>query len=199
MSTNTLILVGLSALLLFWAVGAHNRLVRLSNAVAAEHGPIDAHLRLRHLVLEQLAQMCQPLGVAAPITASVRAMQMALEALRARPSSVRELARLIDAHDRIDRELVALWSSQALQQAGASDPGFRQAALAWLDLQSRLAQLIGPHQDSVRAFNDAVAEFPAVLVARLAGLKPLPALDALERGQASDSARAFASIRTSGR
>ena len=192
MSTNTLILVGLSALLLFWAVGAHNRLVRLSNAVAAEHGPIDELLRLRQQVLEQLALMCQPLGLAAPLAACVHAMQGALDAIRVRPSSARELARLLDAYERLDRELAALWSSQALLQAGSSEPGFRQAALAWLDLQGRLAQLSGPHQASVRVFNDAVSEFPAWLVARLAGLKPLPALDALERGQASEAARTFA-------
>jgi LemA protein len=84
---STTACVALLALLLFWAVGAHNRLVRLNHVVAACHEPIDAQLRLRQQVLKQLLQMSRSFESAAALTASLAAMQVAIDALAQRPSA----------------------------------------------------------------------------------------------------------------
>ncbi|MEI7786556.1 MAG: LemA family protein [Betaproteobacteria bacterium] len=178
MSTQTLLLVILAAVLFFWAVGAHNRLVRLSNAVAAEHEPIDAHLRARAQLFEQwlaLADLLQP-EERAPLEQSLEALRSALGALRQRPSSARELHRLIDAGQRCERERAALCALPQVQQLAAVDPGWRQAMSQLQELDERFAALAQAHRASVQQFNEAVCEFPALLVARMVGLKPLPDL-----------------------
>ena len=47
MSTTSLVSLVVFALLLFWAVGAYNRLVRLKNVIANAFGQIDVQLKRR--------------------------------------------------------------------------------------------------------------------------------------------------------
>ena len=47
MTTGQIVLIATAALLLFWGVGAYNRLVSLRAAMAAAWSPIDAQLRRR--------------------------------------------------------------------------------------------------------------------------------------------------------
>ena len=55
MSTSRIVFAALSALLLFWGVGAYNRLVSLRSAVTAAWAPIDAQLRRRQALAFDLA------------------------------------------------------------------------------------------------------------------------------------------------
>lgn len=176
MSTETLLLIGLAALLLFWAVGAHNRLVRLSNAVAAEHQPIDAHLRSRLQLLGQWLDLAErlPMEQRAALSRAIQAQRSALDALCQRPSSARELSRLVQACAQCERERFALCALPQAQQLAATDPGWRQASQALQDTDERFEQSAQAYRHSVQQFNEAVAEFPALLIARLVGLKPLP-------------------------
>jgi LemA protein len=43
-----------AAVLLFWVVGAHNRLVRLRGAIAAAFAPVDVEFASRQALLRQL-------------------------------------------------------------------------------------------------------------------------------------------------
>ncbi len=181
----------LLALLLFWAVGAHNRLIRLNHVVAACYEPIDAQLRLRQQVLQQLLQMSRSLEPAAALAASVAAMQGAIDALAQRPSAAAPLERVLKAHRQLDLSLAELWVCAQLSQHAGSDPAFAQAAQALDHVQDRLALLIEPHQSSVSAFNQAVQEWPARLLVPLSSLKPLPSLQPLAQGVAAQAWRAF--------
>eukprot|EP01041_Mallomonas_annulata_P036229 gene36229-59288_t len=53
MSSDTLIYIALGAVLVFWAVGAYNRLIGLRNDIAARFVPVDTQLQLRHGLLRQ--------------------------------------------------------------------------------------------------------------------------------------------------
>ena len=48
MTTPQLIGAVLAAVLLFWTVGAYNRLVRLRGAIVRQFAPVDAQFRARH-------------------------------------------------------------------------------------------------------------------------------------------------------
>jgi LemA protein len=56
MSTQSLILIAVFALLLFWAVGAYNRLVRLKNLIANAFGQIDVQLKRRYDLIPNLVE-----------------------------------------------------------------------------------------------------------------------------------------------
>lgn len=177
---GTTVCVALLALLLFWAVGAHNRLVRLNHAVVACHHPIDAQLRLRQQVLRQLLQMSRCLEPSAALGASLAAMDAAIDALAQRPSAAAALERLLAAQGQLDSDLSELWV--CAQHSEHADPAaFAQAAQALDPIDERLALLIEHHQSSVSAFNQALQEWPARLLAPLSSLQILPSLQILVR------------------
>ncbi len=178
MDSSTLTLIAVTALLVFWAVGAHNRLVRLSNAVAAEHAPIDAHLRERQQVLAQWLQLTETLAQPerAALVRAVDARAQAIDALGQRPSSARDMARLIEACQELERQRIALCDSPQGREIAQTDPGWHHADLALQALDVRFEALAQAHRRSVVQFNEAVDEFPAWLIARAAGLKRLPDL-----------------------
>jgi LemA protein len=180
MDSLSLTLIAATALLVFWAVGAHNRLVRLSNAVAAEHAPIDAHLRERQQLLAQWLQLTEPLAQPeqAALARAVDAHAQAIDALAQRPSSARDMARLIEACQQLERHRIALCDSPQAREFAQTDPDWQQADLALQALGVRFEALAQAHSHSVAQFNEAVDEFPAWLVARVAGLKRLPDLAA---------------------
>jgi LemA protein len=178
MEPLSLTLIALAALLVFWAVGAHNRLVRLSNAVAAEHAPIDAHLRERQQVLATWQALTPALAQPerAALTQALEAQAQAIDALARRPSSARDMARLIEACQQLERHRLALCDLPQAREIAQTDPAWSQAELALQALGIRFEALVQAHQDSTSRFNEAVDEFPAWLIARAVGLKRLPDL-----------------------
>jgi LemA protein len=180
MDSSSLTLIAVTALTVFWAVGAHNRLVRLSNAVAAAHTPIDAHLRARQQMLAQWLQLTEALAPPerAALVRAVDAQAQAIDALGQRPSSAREMARLIEAWQQLERQRMALCESPLGREIAQTDPGWHHAELGLEALAVRFEALVQAHRHSVEQFNQAVDEFPAWLIARAAGLKRLPNLAA---------------------
>ena len=54
MTSSHIVGAVLAAVLLFWAVGAYNRLVRLRAAIVRQFVPVEEQFRLRHALLLQL-------------------------------------------------------------------------------------------------------------------------------------------------
>ena len=85
--------LAVGAVLVFWMVGAYNRLVALRNAIGAAWAQVDEQLQRRRLVLESMAQALRP-GLAeepAALEALLGALlqvQAAADAVRARPAHI---------------------------------------------------------------------------------------------------------------
>ena len=191
MSTDTLLQFALVALLVFWAVGAHNRLVRLKNAVGQAYAAIDAHLRERQVLLSRLLDgepRPEP-DLHAQFALACRAVQAAMDQARQRPSGGAEAAALQAAERQLDERLAQLWQSPALREAAGFEGGLRELVIELARLDDRTDIVAQPYNQAVQAFNEAVQEFPAWLVARLAGLKPLPGLNFGEHVAARQAAR----------
>lgn len=191
MSTEMLIQTFLGVLLVCWGVGAHNRLVRLKNAVGKEFVHIDTQLRLRHELLASLIEardrwdpaLCEGLD------AAVRAWRHALEQARLQPSGGPQALALQQADQAVDEQLARLWQCPRTQAAVAAEPLLRQAVVDLVQLGSRLEVVAEPYNLAVATYNEAAREFPAWLIARLASLKPLPALHLGQHPSARDAAR----------
>ena len=56
MTVTHLVLIAVGALLVFWAVGAYNRLVRLKNTIANAFGQIDVQLKRRYDLIPNLVE-----------------------------------------------------------------------------------------------------------------------------------------------
>ena len=191
LSTDTLISIVLGALLVFWAVGAHNRLVRLKNAVTKAYEQVDAQLQQRQELLARWLAGAGGLDEthATELAEASRLMQAAMDLARQRPATAAPALALQAAEHRVDAELAALWQSPDLQQLVPADADLRQLVLDLVQLESRLELMAEPYNQAVQSFNEAAQEFPAWFMARLAGFKPLPGLVLGQQGAARDVAR----------
>ena len=168
MSTGTIVSMAIVAVLLFWVVGAHNRLVAMRSQIVALFAPLDAQLRQRHLLLREQAQSLAGSvpGVRGDLDALHAALSQAEAACnhaRSRPGAVGAVAALRLAEDVLlgtRARLVAQWHGHP----ALADSGARLAANeAALEFARRR------FNEAVAEYNDAVRQFPTWLVAALFG------------------------------
>ena len=131
-------------------------------------------------MLAQWLQMTETLAQSerAALVRAVDARAQAIDALGQRPSSARDMARLIEACQQLELQRIALCDSPQAREIAQTDPGWQHTDLALQALDGRFEALSQAHRAAVGQFNEAVDEFPAWLIARAAGLNRLPDLTA---------------------
>jgi len=185
MSTGRLVLGALVALLVFWAIGAYNRLVRLRNAVIAAWAPVDSALRRRQALAIELAELLQAAerdvidadGRAAlqAVLAATRQAQAAAEHVQVRPVHAGAVHSLGLAEQVLDGALRPLRSLLDARPSLLEEPtrGERVPALlsALHEADAQLAFVRRLFNEAVAAFNDAVGEWPTRLIAGAFGFR----------------------------
>jgi len=183
-----------AALLLFWAIGAYNRLTRLRARVRQAFAALDEQL-LRQIVWVQSCLpesmrgvQTSPIELQDEVTAAwVRLLgasdQFAAALARARAEavvSVSAMAGLVLAHE----ALRTAWAG-ALAQAVPADavPSAERLQSRWLRLLHQSLPLRTAFNEAVQAHNRAIAQFPAALVARLSGFRPAGAAVRLDESR----------------
>jgi len=168
-STQLAFLIG-AAVLLFWAVGAYNRLIGLRNALVRSFAPVDEQFRHRHALLLRLADTLAPALAGAPqsldaLRAACSQAEAACGRVRARPGALGTTTSLRLAED-ILAEARARLPAPALADAGLAG---LNAELAAGD--TTLAFARRGYNDCVDAYNRAVRQFPTWLIAGLFGFR----------------------------
>lgn len=153
-----------AALLLFWVVGAYNRLARLRSSVVVALAVLETHLRRYVSLAEDACAMAQHphesglQGAASQLTA-------ALNVVRLRPLDNGASAALRAALGVLEQAWQRMLDASLPQEASAWGDQWQQitlrADMAREDLRQAVAQ-----------YNAAVSEFPAVIVAWFFGFKP---------------------------
>ena len=164
------------AVLVFWAVGAYNRLIALREAVAKAFVAVDAQVQQRHELLLQWAQGLHAMLDRAPslyeaVLMACTQLQSACDGLRARPStgSAATSLRLAEealsaARQRLQAELLA-----------------RQQRLSGLEIEINTEQLAAADTTlafarsqfnaATKTYNEAIRQFPTRLVASAFGFQ----------------------------
>ncbi|MEI6734488.1 MAG: LemA family protein [Comamonadaceae bacterium] len=148
-----------AAVLLFWAVGAYNRLVRLrSQGIAA------------FTVLEGLLNQFAPLaGSDAPdldaLAACADQFRVALKMCRSQPLHGPAIAALTMTYE----TMCLCWSRQRQLAPVRGLPALPQR---WDQLVAQTEMARSEFNGAVARYNAAVNQFPAVLLARLFGFRP---------------------------
>ncbi|MBS0447842.1 MAG: LemA family protein [Proteobacteria bacterium] len=175
MSKTQIAYCAIAALLVFWAVGAHNRLVRLRSALVQQFGPFSEQCAQRHALLQQQVDALLPvLPAATPRIDSLRAaclqVQAACQHARARPGAAGAITSLRLAED-------------ILAEARARLPVQRVVGAELPELSRDLAQVDTTlvfarrqFNDAVQAYNDAARQFPTRLISALFGFRAAGAL-----------------------
>jgi LemA protein len=162
----------LAAVLLFWMIGAYNRLVALRNAISAAFGQIDEQLRRRQLLLQALAEALRPamaadLSALDALGAAVQQVQAAADATRPRACSAAAAASLAVAEgvlsSALARWLLSVEQHQELRER--EDVALRIAELRDIDIKLGFGRQL--FNDASLTYNRAVNQFPTSLLTPL--------------------------------
>jgi LemA protein len=182
------------AVLLFWFVGAYNRLVRLRTAVLQAYSTLDAALS-KQLDFVQASITATPrpdapmqdiLSSIAPLQAATTQLATLLGATRRHPLDAGGMAALATAL----QVLISAWQRQhpdavmvfdadgTLSRPVPLQPGPAAAAppaaepIAWPEPSAAAEIARSQFNLAVRGYNAAIAQFPALLVAWAVRLRP---------------------------
>lgn len=183
-----------AALLLFWGIGAYNRLVRLRAAVARAFAALDEQL-VRQLVWIQggLPEALRDGPHTTPgelndevtaawgrLHAASEQLAVALAQARAQPLDVAAMAALVMSHE----ALRTAWA-HALADAVPPDavPSADRLQARWMRLLHQSLPLRAAFNDAAQSYNQAIRQFPASLLARLFGFQPAGTVTRLAEGR----------------
>ena len=178
----SLIIALVVALVLFWAVGAYSRLMRLRAAIVRAFAALDNVLAVQPALIQAtlptaLAESASTNGAAEARTSWSRLARtghqysLALAAARQYPLDAANMVGLSNAQETLRRA----WQEQG--DSGDGNEALPESVRTRLQRQLELAA--GPNQlmaAAVMAYNEAIREFPALLVAVLFRLEPVPHL-----------------------
>jgi LemA protein len=175
------VLIATSAVLVFWVVGAYNRLVRLKNAIGAAFAQLDEQLRRRHELMGRLMAvvgeaLAHETGALDALQAAGVQAREAAERARVQPLLAGPLGALAGAEQMLAASLQRVLALVAHHADLQHDAAVREVAEALADARHRIGFARLAYNDQVQAFNDATAQFPTVVLARVFGFFPLEPL-----------------------
>lgn len=154
------------AVLVFWMIGAYNRLVRLRGAIGQAYAQLDTHLTQRHDLLGAWADARATEPGAPPLDTLLAARSqaaIAAEHARHRPADAATVKSLALAE-------------AALQAARSSMTDADAATAAWpaplTATDNAVDYARGLFNDAALAYNRAARQFPTRIVARIFGFRP---------------------------
>ena len=188
MSVSLWVFIALGLVVIFWAVRAYNRLVRLKNALANAFGQIDVQLKRRYDLIPNLVEVAKRYLAheAATLEAVVRARGAAVEAAsaaRAHPADARAIGALAEAEKGLGGSLGRLLAVAEAHPELKADGTMRSLHEELTSTENRIGFARQAYNDQVLQFNDAAMQFPDVVVARLLGFPPAVMLQSTQSAE----------------
>ena len=182
MSADQWTVLALAAVLVFWVLGAYNRLVELRNAIGAAWAQIDVALKQRGGVAAPLIQALRgPLameqGALDALAGALAQAQQAAQALGARPVAVARVAEWVQAETQLasaSSRVLALLDQHQEQAAAA---GVAPLLDTWRAASVQLAFARKVFDTAARKYNAAASQHPTRWLLRLFGFGVAGVLD----------------------
>ncbi|HMN92904.1 MAG TPA: LemA family protein [Hydrogenophaga sp.] len=177
MSVTTWVWLAVAAVVLFWAVGVYNRLVRLKNAIANAFGQIDVQLRRRYDLIPNLVEaarkyLAHESQTLEAVIAARNQARAAEQTAAGSPLNAGALGALMGAEQVLGGALGRLFAVAEAYPELKADQTIRELSEELSSTENRVGFARQAYNDHVLEFNDAAAQFPAVIVARLFGFLP---------------------------
>ena len=185
MSLQTMMVMALAALLIFWAVGAYNRLVRLKNIIANAFGQIDVQLKRRYDLIPNLVEAARKYlsherDTLEAVIAARNQARSASEAVRSRPGRAEGIVALAAAEQTLAGSLGQLFALSEAYPELKADQTIRDLSEELTSTENKVGFARQAYNDAVLDYNNAQAQFPALLIARLFSFVPSQVLRATE-------------------
>ena len=167
--------------LLVWVVAVYNRLRTHQNQVENAFAQIDVQLKRRHDLIPNLVEVARGYLAheAATLEAVIKARsqaQGAAAAVRAAPQSARAMGALAAAEGVLGGSLGRLMVVAESYPELKADATMQSLSEEITSTENRLGFARQAYNDQALEFNDAAAQFPDLIVARLLGFAPAPML-----------------------
>lgn len=185
MPTQSLVLIAVCAVLLFWAVGAYNRLIRLKNIIVNAFGQIDVQLKRRYDLIPNLVEaakryLLHERETLEAVIAARNQARAASDAARNRPTHAPEVLALAAAEQALGSSLQRLFAVAEAYPELKADATIRELSEELTSTENKIAFARQAYNDSVLDYNTAQAQFPTLLIARVFGFAPSAILQATE-------------------
>jgi LemA protein len=173
--TSTLAWALLLAVLGFWMLGAHNRLVRLRHDLRSAYAPLSSALRQRHAVALTLAETSRPRlpdgvqsDLPAGLTGAARRAGHACDQVQLKSLRGDVLQQMAVAEERLVSLLEELGLAlQDLTSGDGPDPAISDLLRQRDQLQEQIAFARQVYNRAADAYNQAIALFPTTLAANV--------------------------------
>ena len=182
MSTSLLIVLGVIAVIAFWALSVFNGLVAMRQRTNSAYADIDVQLKQRHDLVPNLVETVK--GYATHERGTLEAVVAARNA-SVQAKSVAEQAQAEAQLSGALRQVFALAESYPDLKANASFTSL-QGELS--DIENKIAASRRYFNNAVNEYNTGIQQFPAALFAGAFGFQPKPFFDlGEERKQLSEA------------
>jgi len=177
MSIEQLWVIGIAALLLFWALGAHNRVVALRSAIAAAWTQVDASLQRRAAAIAAIVAGLRPhmpeeQGALDAVLVTQAKVRAAADAMRPRPARAEHAQTLALAEVALAAALARLLALLDHRPDLRHDSELAPHLAEFHDTTPRLAFARQLFNDAGRVYNEASRQFPTRLLARVFDFGP---------------------------
>jgi LemA protein len=176
-------MLAIAALLLFWAVGAYNRLVRLRNDIGNAFAQIDVQLKRRHDLIPNLVEVARKYleherDTLERVTAARAQVMAATELVKARPNQAGPVKSLGIAEGVLAGALGRLQAVVEAYPELKADAQMSQLSEELTHTENKVAFSRQLFNDATLDYNNAAHEFPTTVVARLFGFHTAAMLQA---------------------
>ena len=182
MSVSLWVALAVGLVVFFWAVGAYNRLVRLKNAIANAFGQIDVQLKRRYDLIPNLVEVARrylahEAQTLEAVIAARNQARTAEQTAAGNPLNAGALGALAGAEQLLGGALGKLFAVVEDYPDLKADQNMRELSEELASTENRVGFARQAYNDQVLEFNDAAAQFPTLIVARLFGFMPQSMLE----------------------
>lgn len=183
MNTSHIIILAVAALLLFWAVGAYNRLIRLRNEITNAFAQIDVQLKRRHDLIPNLVEVARKYleherETLERVTAARAQVMAATDLVKSQPNQAGPIKSLGMAEGVLAN---AMGRFQAVVEAYPelkADQNMRELSEELTHTENKVAFSRQLFNDATLDYNNAAHQFPTNVLAGVFGFRTAAMLQA---------------------
>jgi LemA protein len=174
LSQEQWLLLAAAAVLVFWMVGAYNRLVALRNSIGEAWSKVDEALGQRAAAgAPLLAALQGPLaaehGALTTLQTALAELQRCAAVMSAKPVVEAHAAAWVAAESQLAAAASRVFALVELHADARSDAGVTTEAARWRQAQQRLTFARAVFNEAAAGYNDAIVLFPTRLLLPLFG------------------------------
>jgi len=176
MSTTQIVAWIILAVLVFWAVGAYNRLVRLRNVIGNAFAQIDVQLKRRYDLIPNLVEVARKYvtherETLEAVTAARNQAKAAADLARSRPGAAGPVTSLSMAEGVLGSAMGRLMALVESYPELKADQSLRELSEELTSTENKVAFSRQLFNDAALDYNVAAQQFPTRLLAALFGFR----------------------------